>query len=171
MDARREALLVGDPAEECRQPDPFLRVESGEEVVLVRAGRLPDPCEHPAALLGHVQLVMTAVLGAAAPFHEPLLLQVVDERDDPARYDAEVGGERALAAPRVHGDHPQQADIRRREAEFADPFAETLRRVCPELGEQERAEARGCGWGRSGIFGWLPVGTHTAMVRDKNDSL
>lgn len=107
VDARGKALLADDEFQQRGQLCPLIAVQGGADVVLVRGGQLPHLVQYAMAFGGQVERVMTAILGAAPPLHQALVVQVVDQSDDTAGHDSQIGGQRSLTAARLAGDHAQ----------------------------------------------------------------
>lgn len=142
MDAGGEALLRGDFLAECNEGGAFVGVEGGAKVRLVLGGEARDFFECFNAGFRKDERIRAAVAGFAMARHQPPVFEVVNEDDHAAGQDAEAFGEFLLAAIRHASNHPQQARVRRCEAERGDTLAETLCGVRAELGEQKSRATR-----------------------------
>jgi hypothetical protein len=138
-----QALLVRDALQEAGELRPLLRVERGAQVVVVSAAELPHRRQHLPAAVGEVQRVMPPVGGTGPSLDEPLVIERVEDGDNPARHHPHVRRDRLLTAPRRPGDHAQQTRLRRREAERFDALGKPAGRVRADLRNQERGALRG----------------------------
>jgi len=66
-----------------------------------------DVAEDLMACLGEMQRVAPAIPGIVAALDEPPPLELVHQRDETARQDAEPLAQGALALPRARADEPQ----------------------------------------------------------------
>ena len=98
------------------------------------------------ACLGEMQRVAPAIPGIVAALDEPPPLELVHQRDETARQDAEALAQRALALPGARADEPQDPGVVRRQLQGREPLGEARRRVCTHLCEEEseRAHAMLC---------------------------
>ena len=80
---------------------------------------------------------MTAVAGVAATLEQTVLLQLVDQRHEPAGQDPELGGDRLLRPTGVRGDRPEQAGVRGRQPERRELPGEAHRDERTDLREDE----------------------------------
>jgi hypothetical protein len=142
MDAGSQLVALGDLHQEGAERPPLLGGEALHHVVLVGGPDLPHCGQHTAARVGEFQLVVAPVPHAALPHDEPLLLQVVEQRDDPARDHAELLGQRLLAQARLDRDQPQDADIPRLQVEVGQPLRKPGRGERTDLGQQEAEPLR-----------------------------
>ncbi len=118
MDARREPLVAGHPAQQIDERRALRRAEGREHGVLVMAGGEPDVGQDPRTALGEVDGVKAAVGAIAAALEQTVLLEPVDEGDEPRRRRPELLGEGLLAAPGRLGDRTQQPGLRRRQPDL-----------------------------------------------------
>lgn len=79
MHAGGEAVLGGQPAEQAVELHALGAVQAVADLVLVRGADLAELGHEPAALVGQVQRVVTAVIRVAPPFDQPAFFQPVDQ--------------------------------------------------------------------------------------------
>jgi hypothetical protein len=78
---------------------PLVGVERGAQRLSVFARHPRDLVERQLSLLGQVQRVAAPVLWLVAPLDEPVRLELIHERHEVARKNAQPLGERTLADP------------------------------------------------------------------------
>ena len=135
--SRFEALLVGYALQQLDERAAFGVVQRGGDVVLMVYGDLSDVGQGLRSSFGEVQGVVTPVRGAAPAFYEAAFLEPVDQRDDRARYDAELICQCLLTAPRFEGHEPHDPALGWSEIEPRDPLGEQAGGMCAKLSEQE----------------------------------
>lgn len=133
-----EALMFCNRAEGLGEICALLRVQTGGDVLIVRTGHPPDVTHDRLTGFGEVKRVDTAIIGIATALQQATLLQLVDESHHPAGHEGQMLAERLLAAARCLRDGAQDARQRWSQVKFGHPLAETVGRMRPDLGEQER---------------------------------
>ncbi len=137
MNTGCQAVLGGKFAEQFGKRGPLMIVEGGEVVRSVFSGDSSDVTEPLLAVGGQVERVVTAIGRVLSALDEPVSLEFVDQRDESTRQQSQLGGHGLLRPAGIAVDRPQQAGLRRRQAERGEPFGESHRRKTAELGEQE----------------------------------
>ncbi|HSY23726.1 MAG TPA: hypothetical protein VK841_16475 [Polyangiaceae bacterium] len=115
-----EFLVVSDPGQHGPQKVPLLLRERRANRVVVCTRHAADLHHRPRAFLGQVNRVDAPVLGVIPPLDEPALLELVEERDEPARHHPQQESERLLADPGVAGDRAQRSSVRGDEIELLE---------------------------------------------------
>jgi hypothetical protein len=110
--------------------------------------------------LGEVQLLVPAVAGAAPPLDQAAPLQLVDQRDHPARCRAEPLGQGLLMEAGLLADDTQHADLRGGEVERSQPLGEPGRHPRAQLAEQERCA------GRAALARWIVHAMNDCMAEE-----
>ncbi len=103
---------------------------------------LTDGHEAVAGILREAQLLLPPVGGAAAALDQALLLELVDELDDPARRGPESLGQCLLAQAGALSDDAQHTHLGWRQAEPGEPLGEARRGVRAQLAQEERDPGR-----------------------------
>jgi putative ABC transport system ATP-binding protein len=148
VDAAPQALAGSQPAEEVEQLFAFGGLEGGAEALLVLHGDLARAVECRAAVGREVEGVRAPVLRVAPPFHQPLFLELIDDRDETARWNAEGLGHPALRDALGVGDEVQNTELARIETEGGQRVLEGPAPYEAEAGEQEDGAAAGRALGR-----------------------
>lgn len=99
MHAGSETLLIRDPAKESGQEIALFRSEGRTERLLMFPRHAANRRQRLASVIGQMQGVDAPVARIVAALDELSPLQVVDQRHEPARRDAETAAERLLAGP------------------------------------------------------------------------
>jgi hypothetical protein len=107
------------------------------DVFLVGGTDLAHLRHHGLARVGELQLVVATVLDTPLPRDEALLLQNVDQRDDPTGNDTQLSRQGLLTQAWIDGDQAQDPDIPGLEVEVGKPLGEPGRREGPDLRQQE----------------------------------
>lgn len=133
MDPRQQSLLPHHPQEQRSQLIALHFAERGEQRVLMLARDVPDLIEHLPPLSGQVQSVRASVSRMVAPLDQAPVLELIEELDELARDDGESARERLLALSFGSRDRPQNAGMRRRQADWLQSFGKRRRGVAPDL--------------------------------------
>jgi len=141
VNARRKALLVGDPPKERRQLGLLPLRQGGAEGVLVLAGYAVDPLEHFPPLLGQVQGVATAVRGARPALEKPAFLQPVEQLDEAAGEHAKLLPQGLLAEAVGLPEHAEDASVRGRDLQRRQALCEPGGRMGSHLREKKSQAA------------------------------
>jgi hypothetical protein len=140
-----EPLVRGDARQQIAELPPLLLVERGEERLPMLARHASDVGERRLAARREMQRIRAAVLRDGAPLQEIALLEVVDERDEARREDAEPLAERALREARREADEAQDAGVLWTEPQRREALREAARRVRAHLRQQECRGTRAAG--------------------------
>lgn len=141
MDAWREALLVRDLDQERLQRLAFCGRQSAGRGFVVRAR---DGCyfaEHFLALTRQVQRVEPAIIGMIAALDQIARFQLIEQHDEPARYETHAASERLLAQAGGVGHSAQQTRVTGRELQPLEPCCKLGGSVSADLREQEGRRA------------------------------
>lgn len=109
--AGRELLLVGDAREQGPQLLPLFRGERRANGVVVSTGYAANLGHDLGALLRQVNRVDASILRVVPALDEPSFLELVEQRNEPARHHAEPRGERLLADARVARNRPERSRV------------------------------------------------------------
>jgi hypothetical protein len=170
VDAGGEALGVGDLGQQGGEPPAFRGGQPRGDLGVVVLDDGPDPGQLLRRTAAELQGVVPPVVGVAVPLDQAASLQVVDQRDHPARGDAEQSGERLLADPGVPGQVTEQVHLGRGEPQLADPLGEPLAHPGPHLAEQE-GHPRHLRRAAAGWFGRAASGSrHPHIIPSENHS-
>lgn len=149
----------------------FRLVQCLAHVAVVGSGEPADPAHHRLPVVGEVQGVLPPVSAAAFPAQEAAFCKVVDETDDPAGQQAQLGGELLLTAAGVAGDRSEQSGQWRIKPDLGDAFGEAGRGMCTELSQQE------CGptgapraWVAGVAASWVSGNRHALTLSNPNRS-
>jgi hypothetical protein len=138
MHARSQSLIAGDPRQERRKGIPLFRAQRGQQGVLVIVRHPADRLKNLAASRRELQQIDPAVAGVFEPLDEPSFLQLVHERDQPAREHAEPVRHLLLAGAGRGGDDAETAGVRWRQSERTEPLGELRGRMSADLCDQKR---------------------------------
>jgi hypothetical protein len=152
VDPWRQLLLFCNAPEQERELLALRFLESSADRVVVRLGHATDRRHRLGALVREIKGVYAAIVGIVAPLEEMTSFELVDERDEAARYHAEQGRERLLTGAGMHGNQPQNAGVGGGQVELLEPFGEAGRSVRTHLSKQK------CG--RS----WMPERTASVSI-------
>jgi len=128
--------------EQAREDGPILLTEGCQQVAAMSLGHPADLLQALLAGRSEVQSVIAAVGGVAAPNEETVSFELVDQGDERAGQDPELGGQRLLRAAGRRCHRPEQPGVRWGETERRQTFGELQRREAAELSEQERHLSR-----------------------------
>src|SRR4051794_17555793 len=120
----------------------LLAINPGAQLGLIVDGDLSSLLEHGAALPREEQPAHAPVLRIGPPLDEAHVLQVVDQRDHPARGNLEPLGKRVLRLAVGGGDEAHQEEVLRPDAEWVERLHETPRREEAQLRDQKADAAR-----------------------------
>jgi hypothetical protein len=117
---------------------PFRTGETGRDLSLVRFGELADLGHELRAFRGQNKRIEPAVRSAPTAFDIAPLFEVVNERDDTTGQQAELFAERLLTAAGLDRYRAQNPRLGRDEVQLGDAGGKSVRRVLPELCQEER---------------------------------
>jgi hypothetical protein len=143
MYAVPQPLLDRDTLQQLEQLPALSHGQRGQQAALGVATDALEPGDQDLALTGEVQRVDPAVAGTAAALDQPTLLEVVEQRDHPARGHPELVRDRLLAATRVLSHYPEYANMCWADPQRGDEFGEYGGGVSTYLGEQEPRSDQG----------------------------
>src|SRR5207253_1075314 len=95
-----------------------------------------DRLERFSSGLREVEGIPAPIVWTVSPFHQSARLQVVDQGDETAGKNVEMGGERLLAHVSTAGEGAQDARVGRHEVQWRKPLGKSHRSVAAHLGEQ-----------------------------------
>jgi hypothetical protein len=121
MHAPAQSLLIGHAQQEGRQEASLFRIEGRKERVLMLARYLAYGLKNLPAARGHLQQIDSPVARVFEPLDQPAVLQLIDERHQPARKQAKPLCDFLLAGPGRGRDDAQSADVRWRQAQWSQP--------------------------------------------------
>ena len=123
MNARSQALLLGDFSEEGAKPFPFGGTQRRAEVILMLTGDAAQRIELGFARRRQTKRVGAPVIRSRAALDEPLLLEVVNEKHQAAGKGAQELGQRSLRHVRLMRQVPENPRLRRGQAERCETLA------------------------------------------------
>ena len=137
MNARREALRLGNALQERDQLRTLWCLEGSQQLDIVLVGDALEVGKKVASRGRQVERVRPPVDGVAAPLGEPTLLEIVDESDRGAAVDPQGVAERLLGMALGGGEVAEHSEVPGMELESGEAFRELPMRVSAQLRQQE----------------------------------
>jgi hypothetical protein len=141
MNARREALRLGNALEQRDELRALCRVEGGQQFRLVLFCDALELGQQLAALGSQIERVRAPVVGVTTPLGEPAMLEVVNECDHGAAVDPQRSAQCLLGLAVVCGEVAEHPEVARVEVEEGEALGEAPMPMRTQLHEQEAGTA------------------------------
>lgn len=142
MHAGRQSLFVGDAAAQIPQLCSLLFIQRGAETLFVFGGDPRKLVQHLPSFLREMELVISAIFGAAPAFEDSLVFEVIDQAHHAAGHHAKVLGQSLLADAGIGCDLAQQSGIGRGQPNLRHPLTEAASGMRPQLRQEEGGSGR-----------------------------
>lgn len=160
-----EALLGGNPAQQCHQVLALGRIEPGAQLGLVLRGGLHHLAEDAAALRREVEGAHPPVAANRPALNQASALEPVDQCHHATRWDLQCLGQRLLGLSLGGCNVSEQHDFARVEVQPSHPLSPQSGRVGADLGDEEG------GAGDAEPFGVASRGRFRITHAEKHNSL
>jgi hypothetical protein len=140
VNARREALGLGNPLQKRDQLRALCGVEGGENLGLVLIGDPLKVRQQVASSGRQVERVRSPVGGIASPLGEATMLELVDQRDHGAAVEPQRDAERLLGAALGGGEVAERPEVPGMQIERGEALRKAPMGVGAEL-RQQKADA------------------------------
>jgi hypothetical protein len=128
--------------EQARKDGPILPTERCQQVATMGLGHPADLLQALLAGRGEVQSVVATVRRVAPAHQETVSFKLVDQRDERAGQDPELGSQSLLRAARRRCHRPEQPGVGWCQTEGRQALGEPYRREAADLSKQERHLSR-----------------------------
>jgi hypothetical protein len=144
-------VVLRELPEQARKDGPILLTERCQQVATMGLGHPADLLQALLAGRGEVQSVVATVRRVAPAHHETVSFELVDQGDERAGQDPELGSQSLLRAARRRCNRPEQPGVGWGQTEGSQALGEPYRREAADLSEQE------CHLSRAQLGGAPPV--------------
>ena len=153
MNAGRQSLLLGEARQKSAERRGLLCGQSYGHRPIVLQCDPADRLDRRAAGIRKMDRIAPPIIRYASALDKAALLELVEEDDEAARENRELGAELLLADPFLSREHPEYPRMRRRKLELLEPFGELCRSMRSYLCQKE------CNSG-----GWISVASIVRIV-------
>jgi hypothetical protein len=130
-------MMDGQPAQQIRQRRTVRLAQRREKVLSMSLRRAADVPQYRHARDSDIQRRITTIVGIATPLDQSPAFELINERNQTARQQAQLTGHRLLRATRRGLNHAQEPSLRRSDPSRGDPIGEAHRGQSTDLRHQK----------------------------------